>query len=574
MRKGILLTVLLVFSGTMILAQPVESSGPQPEYMPYCYNPGQISPIQPAGGNIVYLRSSLAWNGREYAMVYVDYTDNILYFRRFFADGTPVSSAIPLGPAYYLSHPSISWSGTGYGVAWTAPEGAYRAAYFALLSPSGALLSGPTRVSFAGEPQSNWSYDVVVASSGTGFAAIWEDDRNYGVSGHDIYATLINSDGTIAGSGAYHDIVISAEANTQAAPAVVWSQLSQRYVIAYHSFQSGVHNEIYGAKLNPKDGTSASNGALASSGTTISATPHLAGGPAGLGLVWADSRDSNWEIYFQLLTPGGSPSGAALRLSNDSMSSTYPRIVWTGAEYGVFWADNRNGGYNTWFQRVTSSGTLPGGSLNNVQATFIAGNIYYPDAAFASYGYLVSFAPNDYGNDVMSFGCNGTSAPGCPTNLMAYGVSGSTATIAWQAALDNYNDIAYYSIYRNNAEIAKTSNTYYTDTGLGPNTTYNYTVRAVNAAQYMNDPNYCGTGQPQSVYVKTSASFTLMLDKSSDPNAHLYWSDGGMNSYNIFRGTNPQIMSLIGSTSGQSVDDANVLLDTNNYFYTVDDPGE
>jgi hypothetical protein len=47
-----------------------------------------------------------------------------------------------------------------------------------------------------------------------------------------------------------------------------------------------------------------------------------------------------------------------------------------------------------------------------------------------------------------------------------------------------------------------------------------------------------------------------------------------MNNYNVFRGTSPQVMQQIGSTSGQSFSDPNVLMDNNLYFYTVDEPGQ
>lgn len=567
----LVVTAVVAYAGD---AEP-ESSGPQPEYLPYCQSPSQIAPVQVAGGEVVYYRSSLAWNGREYGMAYPDYASSTVYFRRFFADGTPASSPVSLGSSVNGYDPSIAWNGSNYGVAWSSPEtGGYCAAYFALLSPDGAILSGPTRISYYSEAQASWSEGVAIASNGSGFAAVWEDERNYSATYYDIYATLLNSDGSVAGSGTYHDIIICNTANNQRAPTVSWSPLGYRYIIAYHSYQSGTHQEIYGSRLKPSDGTVTDIGVIVSNGTTNSIFPSLAGGPSGIGLSWTDLRDGNYEIYFHVLDPTGSHSGSDLRLTNTSGYTDYSRTIWTGAEYGVFYVDQAGGNNNIWFQRVTSSGTLPGGSLNNIQVSTMPGSPIRADAAFGKYGYLVSFAPSGCANVVMPWGCNGISAPECPTNLIAYGVSGSSATIAWQPALDNYTDIAYYAVYRNDSEIGKTSRTYYTDTGLSTGTTYNYTVRAVNAAQMINDQNYCGVGQSQTVYVKTSNSFTLLLDKSSDPNAHLYWNDGGMNSYNIYRGTSPQVMSLIGTTTGQSADDSNVLLDRNTYFYTVDDPGQ
>ncbi len=539
---------------------------PVPDYVPTCPNPQQIAPVQPAGGIAIGARSSVAWNGKEYGMAYVDNSNATLYFRRFFADGTPAAPAVPVGPAIANYSPSLAWTDTNYGLAWTSYVGAYYQVNFALLSPSGALLSGPTRVSFAGGTQTAHSYAVSLATSGAGFAAVWGDTRNFGTTNYDIYATLLNADGTIAGLGAYHDIAVSTAAGAQQTPSLAWSALSQQYVIAFESYQSGAHYEIYGARLNPASGAAASLLVLASAGATSSQDASLASGPSGLGLVWDDTRDANYEIYFQLLDAGGSKVGTALRLTNDPAGSFYPRAIWTGAEFGVFWEDYRTGRYEAWFQRVTSGGSLPGGVLNNVQATFSSG-IYYPDAAFARYGYLASFY--GYGNEVVAWGCAvDTTPPTCPVNLVAYNVTGTTATIAWVPSVEDVTDIAYYEVYRNSGLIARTSDTFYADSGLSLNTTYNYYVRSVNAAQLVNGS--CTSSS--SIYVKTNATLLLMVNKSA-PNAALSWTDATMNNYNVFRGTSPQVMQQIGSTASLAFSDPNVLTDNVLYFYTVDEPG-
>jgi hypothetical protein len=54
----------------------------------------------------------------------------------------------------------------------------------------------------------------------------------------------------------------------------------------------------------------------------------------------------------------------------------------------------------------------------------------------------------------------------------------------------------------------------------------------------------------------------------------LNWNDAGLNNYNIFRGTSPNVMSLIGATPSLTAPDPNVLINGNSYFYTVDDPGQ
>ena len=558
MKRKIAFGILFI-----ITTLAASASIPQPEYMPYCTTPQQVAPMQMNGYNSNAM--PLVWNGKDYAGVWIevnDIGDNFLCFRRFFADGTPASDivhVISYGGAF-SSPPSIVWNGSGYGIAYGFYNNLYRSTYFCRIDANGTVLGSLLKISSHELAAFDNFEPPVAAWSGSGYAVAWVD----GSSGHSqVYATLLDADENIT----HQDIHVSETTFSQTGPSMAWIAASSVYQLAWSDTRSGTRNEIYGAQLVP-DSTVYNNNLLVS-GSSTSNMPSLAASPNGCGLSWIDYRDGQMEIYFALLNYYGSKWTADTRLTENTTEKYSPDCVWTGIEYGVFWYNKVVGNiYSIRFQRVSGMG-VPQGSA--VQVTEV-GSMAMPKGAFAHYGYLFSCVGD--GNYVEPLGCASPYPPGCPSNLLAYGVSGTTATIAWQAALDNYTDIAYYAVYRNNAEIAKTSNTYYTDTGLGLNTTYNYTVRAVNAAQYMNDPLTCGTGQAQSVYVKTNASFTLMLDKSADPDAHLYWNDGGMNSYNIYRGTSPQVMSLIGTTSSQSADDNNVLLDTNTYFYTVDDPGQ
>jgi hypothetical protein len=578
-KKIILISIAILLSCAAFPQQDsvFESAGPVPETYPLCTSPQDIAPMQVAGGNHVYVKNQIVWNGKDYAVLWTDYsasTGGYLRFRRFFADGTPASAAVnlPLNQVYYTIYPpAMVWNGSGYGVAYSGWSGSGWLIYFITLDENGALTSSLSNVSFYGMTQTADCYAPALAWSGNGYCVAWQDVRN---GTNDIFTTLLNANGTVANAGASHDLVVSNAAYSQEFPAVAWSRGANLYMIVWQDYRLNTVPEIYGSTVTTAGVVGSNSGIVTghnSKNTSLVDTGN------GLGLVWEDYRDSNWEIYFKLLTATGTSASTDLRLTNDVNISERASIVWTGAEFGVFWDDNRqgNGIYNIWFQRVSASGTLPSGSLDNSQVTFTGGT-QYPQAAFARCGSLVTgdVVPSGNSNLVQTWGCyNAVSVPGCPSNLIAYGVSGTSATIAWQASIDNKNDIAYYSVFRNDAEIAKTSSTYYTDTTLSTGTTYNYTVRAVNAAQNMNDQDSCGAGQSQSVYVKTNASFTLYIDKN-DPNAHLRWDDIGLNRYNVFRGTSPLVMSQVGSTTSGLAYDDGVLGDNINYFYTVDDPGQ
>jgi chitodextrinase len=74
-----------------------------------------------------------------------------------------------------------------------------------------------------------------------------------------------------------------------------------------------------------------------------------------------------------------------------------------------------------------------------------------------------------------------TQAPSYPPNLAVRPVSSSQMDITWSPSSDNVG-VTGYIVYRNNSEIARTTNLSYRDSGLSAGTDYNYNVKAYDAA--------------------------------------------------------------------------------------------
>jgi chitodextrinase len=74
-----------------------------------------------------------------------------------------------------------------------------------------------------------------------------------------------------------------------------------------------------------------------------------------------------------------------------------------------------------------------------------------------------------------------TTPPSTPTGLTGSATSQTQITTSWTASTDNVG-VVNYIIYRNGTQVGTSTNTQDTDTGLTANTTYAYTVRAVDAA--------------------------------------------------------------------------------------------
>jgi len=553
LRTFVRLLALLVLC---VSAAGLWASTPAPDAVVICDYPQALASFQSFGSAIyAYSRAGVAWNGREYGMAYADQAN--VYFRRYYADGTPAAAARTVAVSGWtggsLCTP-ILWTGTGYAIGYSTN---YQV-FLVVVDTNGNVVFGPTAAS---TNSSTWKGSVSLASSGTAIAAVWTDQRS---GNYDIYATHFNLDATIGGSGAYHDIAVTTATNTQQYASVAWSPAGF-YIVTWEDFRTGTKWEVYDARLS-------TNGAVMNETALVSSTggsykPRIVAVSGTFGLAWQDSRDGNYEIYFARLDSTAAKTGSDLRVTNNSSSSAVPDLVWTGGEYGLFWADNTSGTWEIYFQRVSAAGAVLGSPLQLMAGT----GVTWPAAGFASHGYLVAASNQNgsYPGFLQPLGCYYPSTPPCPENALAYNISGTQATLAWLPVVDPYFDVAYYQVYRNNSLVTTTSSNVYTDTGLASGVTYGYSIRAVNANGQVSTA--CSTGS--SVYVKANASLLLRVDKST-PDAALTWSDAGMNTYKVYRGTSPQVMQEIGATSGLLYEDPNVLTDAVLYFYTVDDPGQ
>lgn len=75
---------------------------------------------------------------------------------------------------------------------------------------------------------------------------------------------------------------------------------------------------------------------------------------------------------------------------------------------------------------------------------------------------------------------NDTTPPSTPQQLAASATTATSTYLEWQASVDD-TAIAYYEVFRNGTLIMAITNTSYEDTGLSVNTTYTYSVRAIDA---------------------------------------------------------------------------------------------
>lgn len=519
------------------------------DFSPTCNSPQSIGPIQVVPGSNRY--SAVAWNGREYGVLFINGFGEAR-FQRTYADGTAAAPSVLVAAGVQIQRVDLVWTGQEYGAVYTNFVNSVWSIQFVRLNTNGVVIGGPTRVNYAGTTPLQYAYLPSLATSGNGFAVAWADYRNGAL---DTFVTLLGASGNVT----FSDLAVITGPNDQTEPTIAWSRLGNRYILAVQDFRGGVRNEISDAYLFESGGFS--YGGIVVTGSGSSFAPRLAEGGSGMGLVWYDTRDGNTEIYFGTLSLTGSKYGTDARLTNDAATSTVPLVRWTGAEYGVLFWDTRDGVYDVFFQRVTADGSPLGA---NVRVSYGA-DVFYTALAFGTRGYMIAYGAGS-GLALQPWGCAFPSLPGCPEGIDAYGISGTSATLAWLPAYDSSTDIAYYQVFRNAALVGTTSSTFFNDTGLSPGVTYQYNVRSVNAAQLFSTP--CPNAQ---LYVKSSAALSLSVDKSGN-DIDLSWNAAGQSTYRVMRGTSPQVMSQIQSTPDTVATDANAALGTVCYFYSIDEP--
>ena len=74
-------------------------------------------------------------------------------------------------------------------------------------------------------------------------------------------------------------------------------------------------------------------------------------------VIWYDTRDGNWEIYYKCSTDAGNSWGTDVRLTNDTSRSFQPSLSSSNSRVYAVWADGRDGNFEIYFKRSTDNGS-------------------------------------------------------------------------------------------------------------------------------------------------------------------------------------------------------------------------
>lgn len=168
-------------------------------------------------------------------------------------------------------------------------------------------------------------------------------------------------------------------------------------------------------------------------------------------------------------------------------------------------------------------------------------------------------------------------APSVPTNVSGKALSQSQIQLSWTASTDN-KGVTSYQVFRNGtlAGSVNAPSTTFADANLNPGTSYQYYVKAVDAANNI-------SGASQTVTVTTlpidtqapSAPTNVKASGATSNSISLTWSPStdnvGVVEYKIYQvgGRKSSTQTLLNSVSGTSFTAPNLKPNTSYYFYVV-----
>jgi len=195
-----------------------------------------------------------------------------------------------------------------------------------------------------------WSYLSSVAASGSNVHVVWSDNRD------DTFAEIYykrSTDGGVSWSSEdtrlTNDPALSYNPSLSASGSdvhVVWWDTRDGPDEIYYkrSTDAGVSWDLEDTRLTDS--------------WSESKIPSISVSDSNVHVVWHDNRDGNYEIYYKRSTDNGNSwDSVDTRLTNDSAESAWPSVSVSGSNVHVVWYDTRDGNYEIYYKRSTDNGS-------------------------------------------------------------------------------------------------------------------------------------------------------------------------------------------------------------------------
>ncbi len=286
----------------------------------------------------------IASSGDSVHIVWYDDRDgnNEIYYKRSIDGGINwgADSRLTSDSAGSL-FPSVAVVGSVVHMVWHDNRDGNNEIYYKRSTDGGTTWGGDMRLT----NNSFWSTYPSLAVSGLEVHVVWRDNRD----GNDEIYYKRSTDGGVSWG---LDTRLTIDPAVTFFPSVAVSG-SEVHVIWWDYRDS--NNEIY-YKRSTDGGTTWSADTRLTINAAYSEFNSIAVSDSVVHIVWYDQRDGNDEIYYKRSTDGGISWGLDTRLTNNPGFSWFPSVAATDAVVHVVWGDSRDGNFEIYYKRSTDGG--------------------------------------------------------------------------------------------------------------------------------------------------------------------------------------------------------------------------
>ncbi len=232
----------------------------------------------------------------------------------------------------------------------------------------------------------------------------------------------------------------------------------------------------------------------------------------------------------------GAPGNPSIKQSNWNNSPNYAIgfDMWWGNN-GTSWKLYENGA-------VIYTGTLTDNSPNGQSASYS-----FTNKASGTYVYKIDLI-NSYGTTTSGNltytvvgGTTDNQPPSVPTGLAASNITQNSLTLSWTASTDNVS-VTGYEVYQDTTLLGTTAATTYNVTGLTPNTSYSFTVKAKDGAGNISAASAALTATTEAPdTTPPSVPTSLAVSNITQNSLTLSWiastDNVGVTGYEVYQGT-------------------------------------
>lgn len=283
--------------------------------------------------------AAIAVSGMNVHTVWYDFRDGNaeIYYKRSIDGGTNwgVDTRLTNNTAF-SGYPSIAVSGSIVKIVWYENRDGNGEIYFKRSSDGGITWGEDTRLT----NNSAYSLNPTIAISGSNIHVVWIDERD---GNYEVYYKHSTDGGINWGT----DTRLSNNGAISVSTSIAVSGLLAHTV--WRDNRDGNYEIYY--KRSTNGGLNWEMETRLTNNNANSYEPSVAVSGSFVHLVWEETRDGNYEIYYKLSTDGGINWGADTRLTNDTELSGNPSIAVSGSIVHVAWEDNRNSNREIYYKR-------------------------------------------------------------------------------------------------------------------------------------------------------------------------------------------------------------------------------